>query len=135
MFRIQGKERINFTAAELNELNTTYASFLKRGSMKIPMPKLYEYRGGFFGYISSAVELYRNGNHDNVRQQVHYRDFTRIGRNGAVSDPLVKTSRQVPYQRHGYSLRKTRGSRLHHLNFSRQVPTANLSIFRSNAAR
>lgn len=90
MFRIQGKERINFTAAELNELNTTYASFLKRGSMKIPMPKLYEYRGGFFGYISSAVELYRNGNHNNVRQQVHYRDFTRIGRNGAVSDPLVK---------------------------------------------
>ena len=90
IYRIKGKDRIDFTVSELNELNTTYASYLKRGSMKIPMPKLYEYRGGFFGYISSAVELYRNGNHDNVRQQVHYRDFTRIGRNGAVSDPLVK---------------------------------------------
>ncbi|HHT5262740.1 TPA: hypothetical protein ACTY2L_005782, partial [Klebsiella michiganensis] len=84
IFRIKGKDRIDFTVSELNELNTTYASYLKRGSMKIPMPKLYEYRGGFFGYISSAVELYRNGNHDNIRQQVHYRDFTRIGRNGAV---------------------------------------------------
>ncbi|WP_224357204.1 hypothetical protein [Klebsiella michiganensis] len=90
MYRITGKSRIDFTAAELNELNTTYSSYLKRGSMKIPMPKLFEYRGGFFGYISSAVELYRNANHDNVRQQVHYRDFTRLGRNGAVSDPLVK---------------------------------------------
>ncbi|WII79959.1 hypothetical protein N5863_16430 [Klebsiella pasteurii] len=91
MYRITGKSRIDFTAAELNELNTTYSSYLKRGSMKIPMPKLFEYRGGFFGYISSAVELYRNANHDNVRQQVHYRDFTRLGRNGAVSDPLVKS--------------------------------------------
>lgn len=90
MYRIKGKERVNFTAAELNELNTVYSSYLKRGSMDIPMPKLNQYRGGLFGFISSSVELYRSGNKTNVRNQVHFRDFTRIGRNGAVSDVLVK---------------------------------------------
>lgn len=90
MFRIKGKARIDFTAAELNLLNTTYSSYLKRGSMDIPMPKLNQYRGGLFGFISSSVELYRSGNKTNVRNQVHFRDFTRIGRNGAVSDVLVK---------------------------------------------
>ncbi len=90
MFRIQGKARVNFTAAELNELNSSYSSYLKRGSMDIPMPKLSQYRGGLFGFISSSVELYRSGNKTNVRNQVHFRDFTRIGRNGAVSDVLVK---------------------------------------------
>ncbi|WP_224357156.1 hypothetical protein [Klebsiella michiganensis] len=90
MYRLKGKDRVDFTAAELNELNTTYSSYLKRGSMQIPMPKLAQYRGGYFGYISSAVELYRSGDRSNVRNQVHYRDFTRIGRNGAISDVLVK---------------------------------------------
>ncbi|WP_227509976.1 hypothetical protein [Klebsiella aerogenes] len=90
MFRIQGKARVNFTAAELNELNSSYSSYLKRGSMDIPMPKLSQYRGGLFGFISSSVELYRGGDKTNVRNQVHFRDFTRIGRNGAVSDVLVK---------------------------------------------
>ncbi|EIV9525856.1 hypothetical protein MBN47_000086 [Klebsiella aerogenes] len=90
MYRIKGKERVNFTAAELNELNTVYSSYLKRGSMAIPMPKLNQYRGGLFGFISSAVELYRNGNKNNARYRVNYRDFTRIGRNGAISDILVK---------------------------------------------
>ncbi|MGQ5407577.1 hypothetical protein ACUJ8Q_27195 [Klebsiella michiganensis] len=90
MYRIKGKERVNFTAAELNELNTVYSSYLKRGSMAIPMPKLSQYRGGLFGFISSAVELYRNGNKNNARSRVNYRDFTRIGRNGAISDILVK---------------------------------------------
>ncbi|WP_187986936.1 hypothetical protein [Klebsiella pneumoniae] len=90
MFRIKGKERIDFTAAELNVLNTSYSSYLTRGSMQIPMPKLAAYRGGYFGFISSAVELYRSGDKTNPRMQVHYRDFTRIGRNGAISDVLVK---------------------------------------------
>ncbi|MFV5219839.1 hypothetical protein ACJ42X_018760 [Klebsiella pneumoniae] len=90
MFRIKGKERIDFTAAELNVLNTSYSSYLTRGSMQIPMPKLAAYRGGYFGFISSAVELYRSGVKTNPRMQVHYRDFTRIGRNGAISDVLVK---------------------------------------------
>lgn len=90
MYRLKGKERVNFTAAELNELNTTYSSYLKRGSMQIPMPKLSAYRGGLFGFISSAVELLRSGDTTSVRNQVHYRDFTRIGRNGAISDVLVK---------------------------------------------
>lgn len=90
MYRIKGKERVNFTAAELNELNTVYSSYLKRGSMAIPMPKLNQYRGGLFGFISSAVELYRSGNKNNARNRVNYRDFTRIGRNGAISDILVK---------------------------------------------
>lgn len=90
MFRIKGKDRINFTTAELNELNTSYSSYLARGSMQIPMPKLSEYRGSLFGYISSAVELYRSGDRTNPRNEVHYRDFTRLGRNGAISDVLVK---------------------------------------------
>lgn len=90
MYRLKGKERVNFTAAELNELNTTYSPYLKRGSMQIPMPKLSVYRGGLFGFISSAVELRRSGDTTSVRNQVHYRDFTRIGRNGAISDVLVK---------------------------------------------
>ncbi|EPG7345272.1 hypothetical protein [Klebsiella pneumoniae] len=92
MYRIQGKNRIDFTTSELNELNTTYASYLRRGSMRLPMPKLYQYRGGYFGYISSAVELYRSGGRGNPRQHVHFRDFTRIGRNGAITDVFVKNT-------------------------------------------
>ncbi len=92
MYRIRGKSRIDFTPSELDELNTTYASYLRRGSMRLPMPKLYQYRGGYFGYISSAVELYRSGGRGNPRQHVHFRDFTRIGRNGAITDVFVKNT-------------------------------------------
>lgn len=90
MFRIKGKDRIDLSSAEINSLNTTYASYLSRGSMQIPLPKLAQYRGSYFGFISSAVELYRSGDKTNPRMQVHYRDFTRIGRNGSISDVLVK---------------------------------------------
>lgn len=90
MFRIKGKDRIDLSSAEINSLNTTYASYLSRGSMQVPLPKLAQYRGSYFGFISSAVELYRSGDKTNPRMQVHYRDFTRIGRNGSVSDVLVK---------------------------------------------
>ena len=92
MYRIQGKDRIDFTADELADLNANYAKYIKKGSTYLPMPKLYEYRGGLFGYISSAVELYRSGNQVNPRTQVKYRDFSRIGRNGALSDSLVKST-------------------------------------------
>ncbi|WP_261153996.1 hypothetical protein [Serratia ficaria] len=92
MYRIQGKSRIDFTADELADLNANYAQYIKKGSTYLPMPKLYEYRGGLFGYISSAVELYRSGNQANPRTQVKYRDFSRIGRNGALSDQLVKST-------------------------------------------
>lgn len=92
MYRIQGKARIDFSVTEINELNTTYSSYLRYGSMRLPMPKLYDYRGGYFGYISSAVELYRSGNRSSVRHEVHYRDFTRIGRNGSVTDMFVKNT-------------------------------------------
>ncbi|WEF26264.1 hypothetical protein PYR66_12990 [Klebsiella aerogenes] len=81
MFRIQSKARVNFTAAELNELNTSYSGV---------WISLCRNRGGLFGFISSSVELYRGGDKTNVRSQVHFRDFTSVGRNGAVSDVLVK---------------------------------------------
>lgn len=92
MYRIQGKSRIDFTADELADLNTNYAQYIKKGSTYLPMPKLYPHRGGLFGYISSSVELYRGGNQVNPRTQVKYRDFSRIGRNGALSDQLVKNT-------------------------------------------
>lgn len=90
IYHIEGKERIDLTSSELNDLNVNYSKYLKKGSATLPFPKLYEYRGGYFGYISSAVELYRGGNRSNPRTQVKYRDFARIGRNGALSDQLVK---------------------------------------------
>lgn len=90
MFVIRGKEAVHFTAEELQQLNTEYSQYLKRGSMELPMPKLRDYRGGMFAYISTENELYRSGNKTNPRTQVRIRDFSRIGRNGALSDVLVK---------------------------------------------
>ncbi|CAI1107637.1 Uncharacterised protein [Serratia ficaria] len=90
MYRIQGKDRIEFSAAELAELNANYSAYLKKGSTQLPMPLLHQYRGGMVTLISSAVELYRNGGRTNPRLEVHYRDFARIGKNGALSDALVK---------------------------------------------
>ncbi|MGO4743095.1 hypothetical protein [Serratia quinivorans] len=90
MYRIQGKARIDFTADELAELNTTYSTYLRKGSAFLPMPKLSEYRGGMVAFISSTVELYRSGERSSPRYEVHLRDFSRIGRNGSLSDQLVK---------------------------------------------
>ncbi|CAI0761863.1 hypothetical protein [Serratia ficaria] len=92
MYRVRGKSRIDFTADELADLNANYSKYIKKGSTFLPMPKLYQHRGGMFAYISSAVELYRSGNRGNPRTQVKYRDFSRIGRAGALSDQLVKST-------------------------------------------
>ncbi|WP_261153853.1 hypothetical protein [Serratia ficaria] len=90
IYRITGKDKIRLTADELADLNTNYAGYFAKGSMQLPYPKLKAYRGGMLTVISSAVELYRSGVRANPRYEVHQRDFSRIGRNGALSDVLVK---------------------------------------------
>lgn len=90
IYRVTGKEKIWLTADELADLNANYAGYFAKGSMQLPYPKLKSYRGGMVTVISSAVELYRSGVRNNPRYEVHLRDFSRIGRNGALSDVLVK---------------------------------------------
>ncbi|WP_234479922.1 hypothetical protein [Erwinia sp. S38] len=91
MFIIRSrKARIQLTAAQIAALNTTYAKYLKSGSCQLPMPDLYPYRGGLLFVRSSAVKYSRNGLVDVPRQQVLYRDFARIGKNGALTDMMVE---------------------------------------------
>ncbi|EIW9071734.1 hypothetical protein A8C08_27815 [Klebsiella pneumoniae] len=100
MFNIKGKERIELTPAELATFNTSYSQYLKKGSNYLPYPKLYPYYGGMFYALSNEVEIYRNGNRDNPRDRVLYRDFSRIGRNGALTERIVK---DIPTGSIGYA--------------------------------
>ncbi|HHT0401825.1 TPA: hypothetical protein ACTW9D_005461 [Klebsiella pneumoniae] len=84
------KPRVQLTSAQIAALNTTYARYLKAGSCQLPMPDLYPYRGGLLFIRSSAIKYYRNGDTTNPRQRVLYRDFSRIGKNGALTDMLVE---------------------------------------------
>ncbi|WP_139108050.1 hypothetical protein [Serratia marcescens] len=91
MFTIRGRKPvIELTPAQINLLNTTYAGYLRAGSCQLPMPELYRYRGGQLFVRSSAVEYYRSGSMTNPRMKVLYRDFARLGKNGALTDMLVK---------------------------------------------
>ncbi|HBT4844006.1 TPA: hypothetical protein ACXEN4_005420 [Klebsiella pneumoniae] len=90
MFNIKGKERIELTAAELTTFNASYAQYLKKGSQYLPYPKLYPYYGGMFYALSTSVELYRNGDMMTPRNRVLYREFSRIGRQGALTERIVK---------------------------------------------
>ena len=100
MFNIKGKERIELTTAELATFNASYSQYLKKGSNYLPYPKLYPYYGGMFYALSNEVEIYRNGNRDNPRDRVLYRDFSRIGRNGALTERIVK---DIPTGSIGYA--------------------------------
>ncbi|OXO65047.1 hypothetical protein CBL60_28795, partial [Klebsiella pneumoniae] len=100
MFNIKGKERIELTPAELATFNTSYSQYLKKGSNYLPYPKLYPYYGGMFYALSNEVEIYRNGNRDNPRDRVLYREFSRIGRNGALTERIVK---DIPTGSIGYA--------------------------------
>ncbi|EOF4627306.1 hypothetical protein ACP1HW_001594 [Klebsiella pneumoniae] len=100
MFNIKGKERIELTPDELATFNTSYSQYLKKGSNYLPYPKLYPYYGGMFYALSNEVEIYRNGNRDNPRDRVLYRDFSRIGRNGALTERIVK---DIPTGSIGYA--------------------------------
>lgn len=90
IYRVTGREKVALTVEELADLNANYSQYFAKGSLQLPYPKLKAYRGGMFTVISSAVELYRSGVRNTPRYEVHYRDFSRIGRNGALSDVLVK---------------------------------------------
>ena len=91
MFTIRSrKPRISLSTSQIAALNTTYAQYLKAGSCQLPMPDLYRYRGGLLFIRSSAIKYSRDGITTNPRQQVLYRDFARIGKNGALTDMLVE---------------------------------------------
>ncbi|HCF8260621.1 TPA: hypothetical protein NIU96_005469, partial [Klebsiella pneumoniae] len=92
--------RIELTPAELATFNTSYSQYLKKGSNYLPYPKLYPYYGGMFYALSNEVEIYRNGNRDNPRDRVLYREFSRIGRNGALTERIVK---DIPTGSVGYA--------------------------------
>ncbi|MGU5886144.1 hypothetical protein ACV1E2_27275, partial [Klebsiella pneumoniae] len=85
---------------ELATFNTSYSQYLKKGSNYLPYPKLYPYYGGMFYALSNEVEIYRNGNRDNPRDRVLYREFSRIGRNGALTERIVK---DIPTGSIGYA--------------------------------
>ncbi|QSS32039.1 hypothetical protein JJV77_10770 [Klebsiella pneumoniae] len=53
-----------------------------------------------FYALSNEVEIYRNGNRDNPRDRVLYREFSRIGRNGALTERIVK---DIPTGSIGYA--------------------------------
>ncbi|RGA07189.1 hypothetical protein COO49_26160, partial [Klebsiella pneumoniae] len=90
IFNLKGKDRIELTPAELATFNASYSQYMKKGSQYLPYPKLYPYYGGMFYALSTAVELYRNGNRTNPRDRVLYRDFARIGKAGGLTQRLVK---------------------------------------------
>ncbi|MGU5913470.1 hypothetical protein ACV1FB_10535 [Klebsiella pneumoniae] len=100
IFNIKGKDRIELTPAELATFNASYSQYMKKGSQYLPYPKLYPYYGGMFYALSTAVELYRNGNRTNPRDRVLYRDFARIGKAGGLTQRLVK---DIPNGTIGYA--------------------------------
>ncbi|HDT7191510.1 TPA: hypothetical protein RDP00_005580, partial [Klebsiella pneumoniae] len=48
------------------------------------------YYGGMFYALSHEVEIYRNGERNKPRDRVLYREFSRIGKNGALTERIVK---------------------------------------------
>jgi hypothetical protein len=86
-FIIKGKPQITFDAAQLIELNT-YASYMKRGSFRLPMPFLENHRGARLKVRSSTVWLHRNGENDEPRSSVFWQGQTVIGRKGAIDYPF-----------------------------------------------
>ncbi|WP_254242931.1 hypothetical protein [Klebsiella quasipneumoniae] len=90
-FVIRGKDRIELNTSQLNLLNTTYAAYLKKGSSMLPMPDLFPHRGSMLFLLSSDVDYIRYGDATNIRNKVLVRDYSLIGKNGALSDQLVKT--------------------------------------------
>ncbi|ENK2740924.1 hypothetical protein AB3C09_005443, partial [Klebsiella variicola] len=100
IFNLKGKDRIELTSAELATFNASYSQYMKKGSQYLPYPKLYPYYGGMFYALSTAVELYRNGNRTNPRDRVLYRDFARIGKAGGLTQRLVK---DIPNGTIGYA--------------------------------
>ncbi|MGT8683402.1 hypothetical protein [Klebsiella pneumoniae] len=100
IFNIKGKDRIELTSAELATFNASYSQYMKKGSQYLPYPKLYPYYGGMFYALSTEVELYRNGNRTNPRDRVLYRDFSRIGKAGGLTQRLVK---DIPNGTIGYA--------------------------------
>ncbi|UKG68625.1 hypothetical protein [Klebsiella pneumoniae] len=100
IFNLKGKDRIELTPAELATFNASYSQYMKKGSQYLPYPKLYPYYGGMFYALSTAVELYRNGNRTNPRDRVLYRDFARIGKAGGLTQRLVK---DIPNGTIGYA--------------------------------
>ncbi|EPJ3637628.1 hypothetical protein L9F36_000621 [Klebsiella pneumoniae] len=100
MFNIKGKERIELTTAELATFNASYSQYMKKGSQYLPYPKLYPHYGGMFFALSTATEIYRNGDRTEPRNQVLYRDFSRIGRMGSLTQRLVK---DIPNGTIGYA--------------------------------
>ena len=100
MFNLKGKDRIELTPAELATFNASYSQYMKKGSQYLPYPKLYPYYGGMFYALSTEVELYRNGNRTNQRDRVLYRDFSRIGKAGGLTQRLVK---DIPNGTIGYA--------------------------------
>ncbi|VCX27803.1 hypothetical protein [Klebsiella pneumoniae] len=99
MFNIKGKNVLN--SLLLSWLRSTpVTSVPEKGSNYLPYPKLYPYYGGMFYALSNEVEIYRNGNRDNPRDRVLYRDFSRIGRNGALTERIVK---DIPTGSIGYA--------------------------------
>ncbi|EPT2098379.1 hypothetical protein ACVPKQ_000440 [Klebsiella pneumoniae] len=100
IFNLKGKDRIELTPAELATFNASYSQYMKKGSQYLPYPKLYPYYGGMFYALSTEVELYRNGNRTNPRDRVLYRDFSRIGKAGGLTQRLVK---DIPNGTIGYA--------------------------------
>ncbi|QOK32088.1 hypothetical protein IFY65_02009 [Klebsiella pneumoniae] len=100
MFNLKGKDRIELTPAELATFNASYSQYMKKWSQYLPYPKLYPYYGGMFYALSTEVELYRNGNRTNQRDRVLYRDFSRIGKAGGLTQRLVK---DIPNGTIGYA--------------------------------
>ncbi|MCQ4069643.1 hypothetical protein FK505_26055, partial [Klebsiella pneumoniae] len=70
--------------------NATYSKYLKKGSQYLPYPKMYAYYGGMFYALSHEVEIYRKGERNKPRDRVLYREFSRIGKNGALTERIVK---------------------------------------------
>lgn len=84
------KEPIILTSAQLSDLNNNYSQYFKAGSVRLPVPWLYRYRGSMLYLLSNALDYLRNGDSSTPRTRTLYRDFTRIGKNGGITDMFVK---------------------------------------------
>lgn len=88
-WKVVGKARVVFDGTQLTTLNDDHADEMKKGSMRLTHPDLFQYRGGRVMYISSVIRLWRNGETSIPRQAVYYNDHAIIGRNGALDTQLI----------------------------------------------
>ncbi|WP_026873659.1 hypothetical protein [Inquilinus limosus] len=91
IFRISGKPRVTLSPSEVTDFNANYKQYLIKGGEYLPFPKLLDYYGGMFTWISDEIHMWRRGDTSNLRNRVFKNDCVLIGKDGNLSNRFVET--------------------------------------------